>query len=452
MAALTKHTEQSVSRNLRHNTHDYPEGYSPSNTDIDPERTHLNRALHPADRGLDPTDCSLSLKYYHERMKEVYKMDRKDTVCTAEWCVTAPPDLEPGKEMEFFESSYRFLNQMYGGEKNCIQCICHFDEGVKNAEGVIVAGRPHMHYTFIVTKEVDNTRLYNEKFASLTEKFQRELEGPVTAKQKQQYELKYKDNPEGYRKEVLRNHEKAVKRLQDSEKYKYPEKLDFQSLNKEHLASFHPKFQRWINSNGPSCTVNSGVTGGMNRTVSELKEETRIREVTRLKERVAELEREKTIAESKDAEKIRSLESSLSEERGRSESYAHEYSKLKSTAENIWAQLTGEREKTASLEARLESEHSRSESLEAQNRNAQAKLQTMESALDKSYSERQTLQQQLDAERERSRQLEAKLQEKEVALEQAQQPQTKSNEETRSWGSSEGWGTGTKTKTEEFTW
>ena len=34
-------------------------------------------------------------------------------------------------------------------KKNCIQCVVHVDEGVKDHSGNHIAGAHHMHYTFI---------------------------------------------------------------------------------------------------------------------------------------------------------------------------------------------------------------------------------------------------------------------------------------------------------------
>ena len=139
--------------------------------------THLDvYKRQPSDRGKDAGDHRQSMKYYRQRMKSVYKMDRKDTVCTAEWCVTAPHDLPKQEQKAFFESVYEFMNSKYG-EKNCIQCITHFDEGVKNGKGEVIAGSPHMHYTFLATKEVDNQKEYAEKLELIQEKYKEDPRG-----------------------------------------------------------------------------------------------------------------------------------------------------------------------------------------------------------------------------------------------------------------------------------
>lgn len=263
MAALTKHTESGVYYHLCHNTREYGPGKAPRNIEIDQKRMALNYTLHPSDRGKDAGDHRQSMKYYRQRMKSVYKMDRKDTVCTAEWCVTAPHDLPKQEQKAFFESVYEFMNSKYG-EKNCIQCITHFDEGVKNGKGEVIAGSPHMHYTFLATKEVDNQKEYAEKLELIQEK--------------------YKEDPRGY--------EKAKNRLDHSKKYKYPEKLDFKGvLNRKHLQTFHPELQAWLDKAGIQGSVYNGATGGSNRSVVELKLETKEKLLVKEKQRNKELER-----------------------------------------------------------------------------------------------------------------------------------------------------------------
>lgn len=73
-------------------------------------------------------------------------------------------------------------------------------------------------------------------------------------------------------------------------------------LNKKHLQQFHPNYQRWLDSHGIDATVYSGVTGGKNRTVAELKTETR--ELLKAKEQIQSLTQENE----KLKETIKSLE------------------------------------------------------------------------------------------------------------------------------------------------
>ena len=56
----------------------------------------------------------------------------------------------------------------------------------------------------------------------------------------------------------------------------YQEKLcAYELITKNHLRQFHPKLQKWIDEAGIKCTVHSGVTGGKNKTVEQLKTETK---------------------------------------------------------------------------------------------------------------------------------------------------------------------------------
>ena len=76
-------------------------------------------------------------------------------------------------------------------------------------------------------------------------------------------------------------------------------------LTKKHLQQFHPNYQRWLDSHGIDATVYSGITGGKNRTVAELKTETR--ELLKAKEEIQGLKQENE----KLKETIQSLEKKL---------------------------------------------------------------------------------------------------------------------------------------------
>ena len=285
MAALTKHTEKAVYYHLCHNTREYGAGKAPRNLEIDPERRSWNYTLHPESRGKSASSYKKAWEYYKYRMKHVYKMDRKDTICTAEWCVTAPKDLPERERGAFFQCTYEFLNSLYG-EKNCIQCIVHFDEGIKNKDGKVIQGSPHLHYTFLATKEIDIRKEYDKKLKEIQEK--------------------YREDPRGF--------EKARLRLDCSKKYKYPEKLDFKGvLNKQHLKRFHSEFQKWIQKAGVHGTVSNGVTGGNNRSVADLKLDTK--EKLLEKERIQNRElRDENKALKK---RIRNLEKKMNREKNK---------------------------------------------------------------------------------------------------------------------------------------
>lgn len=236
MASFEKYTDNAVIYELRHNTREHAR--PPKNIDIDPERKRDNYSLHPEECGLSARQ---NKNFYNRRMKDVYRYNRADVKAACQWIITAPKDLPPEQEQIFFKETYNYLNSLYG-EQNCIQAIVHYDEGVKNSNGKIIAGRPHLHYVFIPVIE-------NKKYMKPNKK------GNIT---------------------------KAAK---------YREKVCADELiNKKHLQQFHPNFQKWMDEKNIRCTVHSGITGGKNRTVEELKYSTR--ELEKAKTRIRELENE----------------------------------------------------------------------------------------------------------------------------------------------------------------
>lgn len=264
MAALDKYTPAQIIYKLRHNAREHPK--PPSNRDIDPSKSSDNYYLHPPDRGTTARD---SMEYYKHRMTDVYVYNRADVKTACEWVVTAPKDLAKEDERAFFEESYNYLCHLYG-EQNVIQAIVHYDEGVKDKSGKIIAGRPHLHYVFI----------------------------PIV------------DNPKYMKPNKNGNITKASM---------YKEKVNSAKLtNKNLLRQFHPNFQRWIDNSHISCTVYSGVTGGKNRSVQDLKLETKEIELEKTKDHIYQAElklesKEHELAKSKERiveleEKVISLE------------------------------------------------------------------------------------------------------------------------------------------------
>lgn len=207
MAAYKKHTNSAIFAVLRHNNR---EVRNPSNVDIDSERTKLNYNLTPPDRG---NTVAENKEYYTKRLDEVYHYKRDTLVTCCEWVVTAPKDLPQSEEKAFFATCYDFFNAQYN-EKNVIHCSIHYDEGIKNNQGKIVYGKPHMHYMFI----------------------------PV---------------------------------VPCEEKHGYIEKVCCKELmTRTHLLNVHPQLNAYLAQNGIHCDVNSGVTGGKNRAVADLKAKT----------------------------------------------------------------------------------------------------------------------------------------------------------------------------------
>lgn len=100
------------------------------NENIDTSRTHLNYNLAPN------RDISQG-EFVKQRCSEVQCLNRKDVNVMCSWVVTAPAELPKGREKEFFEQTYKFLENRYG-EKNVVSAHVHMDEVT-----------PHMHFAFV---------------------------------------------------------------------------------------------------------------------------------------------------------------------------------------------------------------------------------------------------------------------------------------------------------------
>lgn len=275
MASIEKYTAGQVSYMLRHNSRESPK--PPANIDIDPERSYLNYTLTP-ERGVTARACKT---YYNNRLSEVYHMNRADIITAAQWVITAPKDLASDQEERFFYETFNFLNSIYG-DKNCIQCVVHYDEGVKGHDGQIIEGRPHLHYVFL----------------------------PVVANKK---------------------YMKPNKKGNITKKNTFREKICADELiNKKHLKEFHPAYQNWLNNAGIKATVHSGVTVGKNRTVESLKRETR--EIECQKEIIASLESENKQLK----ERIRELEIALEKEHEISQEWGASWGATEKTHEIEW--------------------------------------------------------------------------------------------------------------------
>jgi len=76
-----------------------------------------------------------------EHHNELGRNLRSDANVLCSWVVTAPQDLEPEREREFFENTKEFLQERYG-EENLIGAYVHKDETT-----------PHCHYEILPVKE-----------------------------------------------------------------------------------------------------------------------------------------------------------------------------------------------------------------------------------------------------------------------------------------------------------
>lgn len=131
MANYAKYTKGAMGHMLKHyeRAKDKDGEYLKfGNQDIDKSRTHLNYNLAPEHNQLD---------FVHQRLSEVYCMNRKDVNVICSWVVTAPQDLAPELQKDFFKESYSFLEGKYGRE-NVVSSYVHMDEKT-----------PHMHFCFM---------------------------------------------------------------------------------------------------------------------------------------------------------------------------------------------------------------------------------------------------------------------------------------------------------------
>lgn len=104
-----------------------------SNEEIDPTKTYLNIDLCQKEGD--------TLSRLNDRMKEVYCMKRDDVKVGCSWIVTLPKNLKEQTESDqqaFFEKTYAFLSERYGGEKNVLSAQVHLDETT-----------PHLHFVFM---------------------------------------------------------------------------------------------------------------------------------------------------------------------------------------------------------------------------------------------------------------------------------------------------------------
>ncbi|MFZ7802142.1 MobV family relaxase [Bacillus thuringiensis] len=104
-----------------------------SNQDIDNERSYLNYDL--CEKEGD------TLSRMNQSLSEVYVLKRNDVKVCADWVVTLPENLKgisEKEQREFFEKTYEFLANRYGGEKNVLSANVHMDETT-----------PHMHFVFM---------------------------------------------------------------------------------------------------------------------------------------------------------------------------------------------------------------------------------------------------------------------------------------------------------------
>lgn len=141
MASVKKYTQESIFSILKHNERS---AANHSNPDIDISKRNENYRLSPEHNYSD-------FDYFRNQIKNYHCMNRKDVIKMASWIVTAPDDLLPNQEYDFFSACRDFLNLRYGME-NEVQAIVHYDEVhsyMDKNTGEIKISRPHLHYCFI---------------------------------------------------------------------------------------------------------------------------------------------------------------------------------------------------------------------------------------------------------------------------------------------------------------
>lgn len=100
------------------------------NENIDRTKSYLNYNLAPK-RKISQGD------FVKKRCSEVKCLNRKDVNVMCSWVITAPKDLDPRQQEDFFIESYKFLENRYGTD-NIISAYVHLDEVT-----------PHMHFSFV---------------------------------------------------------------------------------------------------------------------------------------------------------------------------------------------------------------------------------------------------------------------------------------------------------------
>jgi len=134
MANVQKHAKGAIgnlSKHYERAKNEKGEYVDFGNQEIDTTKTHLNYNLAPK------REISQG-QFIKQRCSEVKCLNRKDVKVMCSWVVTQPKELPPEESRKFFEESYTFLNNRYGGEKNVISSYVHMDEKT-----------PHMHFSFI---------------------------------------------------------------------------------------------------------------------------------------------------------------------------------------------------------------------------------------------------------------------------------------------------------------
>ena len=100
MASIDKHGADTVYF-IRHNMRELPPDKTPSNAEIDPERTKDNYSI--IARGKTAEEVN---EYRKQIEGEIFHYNRKNLVRSVEVVITLPTDCPPEQEETFFKEAY----------------------------------------------------------------------------------------------------------------------------------------------------------------------------------------------------------------------------------------------------------------------------------------------------------------------------------------------------------
>lgn len=111
---------------------------------------NINRDLSDNNYNLAP-ERENQLEFIKQRCSEVKCLKRADVKVMCTWAVTLPKDIEKdsAEEKQFFEETYKFLENRYGGSENVVSAYVHKDEKT-----------PHMHFAFVPVKYDEKKQIY----------------------------------------------------------------------------------------------------------------------------------------------------------------------------------------------------------------------------------------------------------------------------------------------------
>ena len=122
-----------------------------SNSDVDTERSHLNKNYGPV-RTDDDGNIVSQMDYLKYNLNTIDHVKRKDLVVMGNWIIDAPSNLPDRLHDRFFELSYDFMIDRYGRQSGfenpediCISAYRHRDEHTD-----------HMHFSMMPIKADEN--------------------------------------------------------------------------------------------------------------------------------------------------------------------------------------------------------------------------------------------------------------------------------------------------------